>query len=263
MTIDALTTDRLQSITSQEVGKTFSASTSFANCLAQLQQDDTSSSDQAREVLRMIQDAMLGLLIENQHDSDLLSSYDLIQPFTGAHRTSYHDRYNDRSYQVSRYQEQAALSRAVDAPEPKVEGTVAVEESSSQPLSLKERIEQLIERVAQQVELPSWLIHSVVSAESSYQPDAVSPAGAQGLMQLMPETAREMGVDNSFDPQQNLVGGSRYLKRLLNKYDGDLDHALAAYNWGQGNVDRKGLEQMPTETRNYIARIRQTIKLAS
>jgi len=75
-------------------------------------------------------------------------------------------------------------------------------------------------------------------------------------MQLMPETARELGVEDSFDPQQNLRGGSRYLKQLLDKYDGDLDRALAAYNWGQGNLDRKGLEQMPQETRDYLARVK-------
>ena len=72
----------------------------------------------------------------------------------------------------------------------------------------------------------------------------------------MPGTAQELGVKDSFDPMQNLLGGSRYLKQLLDKYDGDLDHALAAYNWGPGNVDRKGLEQMPRETINYLARVR-------
>lgn len=75
-------------------------------------------------------------------------------------------------------------------------------------------------------------------------------------MQLMPETAQELGVQDSFDPFQNLLGGSKYLKQLLDKYDGDLDHALAAYNWGQGNVDRHGLEHMPEETRNYLAKIK-------
>lgn len=252
MTIDALTTNRLQSLSSEDAASTTLGSASFAGYLDQIQQDHNRSNEQAREVLRVIKDAMLGLLTDDEQDSDLLSSYHMIQPFTRSH----HALSSDRTYQVSRYQQQAATVHASQA-EPVV--AEEAEETSAQPHSLKERIEQLIDRVAQQVELPSWLIHSVVSAESSYQPDAVSPAGAEGLMQLMPETAKEMGVNDSFDPQQNLIGGSRYLKRLLNKYDGDLDHALAAYNWGQGNVDRKGLEQMPTETRNYIARIRQTI----
>lgn len=123
-------------------------------------------------------------------------------------------------------------------------------------------IDRLIDRVAGQVSLAPELIRSVVAAESDFRPDAVSPAGAQGLMQLMPETAREMGVQDSFDPQQNLLAGSQYLKQLLDKYDGDLDHALAAYNWGQGNVDRKGLEQMPQETRDYLTRVKNGLEPA-
>jgi soluble lytic murein transglycosylase-like protein len=117
-------------------------------------------------------------------------------------------------------------------------------------------IEQLIERVAEKVSLAPELIRSVVAAESDFQPGAVSHAGAQGLMQLMPATAAELGVRDSFDPEQNLLGGSRYLKQLLDKYDGDLDKTLAAYNWGQGNVDRKGLQQMPRETRDYLAKVK-------
>lgn len=118
------------------------------------------------------------------------------------------------------------------------------------------QITQMIDHVAAKVSLAPELIHSVVAAESAYNPTAVSHAGAQGLMQLMPETAQELGVKDSFDPFQNLLGGSKYLKQLLDKYDGDLDHALAAYNWGQGNVDRHGLENLPEETRNYLAKIK-------
>jgi Transglycosylase SLT domain len=134
----------------------------------------------------------------------------------------------------------------------------------SQPLPSKRgEIDQIIDRVAEHVSLDSDLIHSVVRAESAYRSDAVSHAGAEGLMQLMPATAAELGVKNSFDPQQNLLGGSRYLKQLMEKYDGDLDHALAAYNWGQGNVDRHGLEKMPEETRTYISRVRQGLQKVS
>ena len=121
----------------------------------------------------------------------------------------------------------------------------------------RRQLDRMIDRVAAEVSLAPELIHAVVAAESSYQPDAVSPAGARGLMQLMPETAQELGVSDSFDAQQNLRGGSRYLKQLLEKYAGDLDHALAAYNWGQGNVDRQGLENMPEETRTYLSRVKQ------
>lgn len=117
-------------------------------------------------------------------------------------------------------------------------------------------IEGMIEQVAEKVSLAPELIRSVVATESNFQPDAVSSAGAQGLMQLMPGTAEELGVTDSFDPQQNLLAGSRYLKQLIDKYAGDIDSALAAYNWGQGNVDRKGLAQMPQETRDYLTKVK-------
>jgi len=121
------------------------------------------------------------------------------------------------------------------------------------------QIDKLIDGVAQEVGLAPELIRSVVRTESNFNPSAVSRVGAQGLMQLMPATAQDLKVTDSFDPQQNLLGGSRYLKQLLDKYEGDLDHALAAYNWGQGNVDRKGLGQMPQETRDYLVKVRQEL----
>ncbi len=120
-------------------------------------------------------------------------------------------------------------------------------------------IDRLIDQVAKKVSLAPELIRSVIEVESAFDPQAVSPVGAQGLMQLMPATAEELGVSDSFDPQQNLLGGSQYLKQLLDKYAGDLDKALAAYNWGQGNVDRKGLGQMPEETRNYLVRVKERL----
>ncbi|MCD6525981.1 MAG: lytic transglycosylase domain-containing protein [Desulfuromonas sp.] len=188
---------------------------------------------QAREVIRIMQASMLGLF-STEDDSDFFSSPDFIRPPNLPSTT--------KSQGIDTYR-------------------AAQQSSPHRPLPTKRsHIEQMIAQVAQKVDLPSELIRSVVSAESSYRTDAVSAAGAQGLMQLMPETASEMGVENSFDPRQNLLGGSRYLKRLLDKYNGDIDHALAAYNWGQGNVDRRGLENMPTETRDYIARVKLVVQ---
>ena len=104
------------------------------------------------------------------------------------------------------------------------------------------------------------LIEGIIQAESGGDPKAVSPAGAQGLMQLMPETAKEMGVKDSFDPAQNRAGGTRYINQMLRKYDGDQELALMAYNWGPGNVDRwlkKGrpAKAVPQETRDYLAKL--------
>lgn len=156
---------------------------------------------------------------------------------------------------ASQFEMSSAVSQKLD-----VYASVSQAYQSSLPASAqnsREQVEKLIDGVAQEVGLAPALIRSVVRTESNFSPDAVSSTGAQGLMQLMPETARELEVADSFDPQQNLLGGSRYLKQLLNKYEGDLDHALAAYNWGQGNVDRKGLGQMPQETRDYLVKVKQ------
>lgn len=101
---------------------------------------------------------------------------------------------------------------------------------------------------------PEWA-YRVAKAESAFNPRAVSPVGAQGVMQLMPGTAKELGVIDPFDPRANIDGGVRYLKQLSDRYGGDQVKASAAYNWGMGNVDRKGLERMPTETRNYIGKV--------
>ncbi len=115
-------------------------------------------------------------------------------------------------------------------------------------------MDEIIASAAKTYGVDTDLIHRVIQAESSFNPDAVSPVGAQGLMQLMPETAKELGVNNAFDPVENIMGGTRYLRQLLDRYDQDIPLALAAYNWGMGNVDAKK-RPMPEETRNYIARI--------
>ncbi|QRD62705.1 lytic transglycosylase domain-containing protein (plasmid) [Xanthomonas citri pv. citri] len=99
------------------------------------------------------------------------------------------------------------------------------------------------------------LIRSVIHAESSYRADAVSRAGAQGLMQLMPATARRFGVTNSVDPAQNILGGATYLRWLLNRYQGDTDLAVAAYNAGEGAVDKYGGIPPYQETQQYVSRV--------
>jgi soluble lytic murein transglycosylase-like protein len=99
------------------------------------------------------------------------------------------------------------------------------------------------------------LVSSVIRAESGFNVRAVSPKGAQGLMQLMPQTASQLGVQNAFDPQANVEGGARYLRELLERYDFDLIKALAAYNAGPQRVEQYGGVPPYHETKAYVARI--------
>jgi soluble lytic murein transglycosylase-like protein len=113
-----------------------------------------------------------------------------------------------------------------------------------------------ISEAAAKYDLDPALIRAVIQVESSRNPEAVSPVGAQGLMQLMPKTAAEMGVTNAFDPAQNIEGGTRYLRQLLNRYQGNRRLALAAYNWGMGNLE-KHPEALPKETQQYILKVEE------
>jgi len=114
--------------------------------------------------------------------------------------------------------------------------------------------DDLIARAGRLFDLPVNLLRAVVQVESGGKPDAVSPSGAVGLMQLMPGTARELGVDDSKDPWQNIVGGAKYLARQLQRFGG-LEEALAAYNAGPGAVARHGGIPPYAETRNYVERV--------
>jgi soluble lytic murein transglycosylase-like protein len=113
-------------------------------------------------------------------------------------------------------------------------------------------IAPLIEDAAKQHSLEPKLIRAVIDRESAFRPCAVSYRGAQGLMQLMPETAAELGVADPFDPRQSVDGGARYLKQLIEKYKGDLPKALGAYNSGPSTVDNSGGIPDIQETRDYV-----------
>jgi membrane-bound lytic murein transglycosylase B len=115
-------------------------------------------------------------------------------------------------------------------------------------------LDAIIDKASSTYGVDRDLIVSVIRAESGFDANATSPKGAMGLMQLMPDTARGLGVRDAYDPEQNVMAGTRYLKGLLSRYNGDVRLALAAYNWGMGNLERS-TGRLPEETRNYIARI--------
>jgi len=117
-------------------------------------------------------------------------------------------------------------------------------------------LDPIIAKASRRYGVDVGLIKAVIKAESNFNPNAVSHAGARGLMQLMPGTARTLGVSDSFDAEQNVMGGTKFLRDLLDRYNGNVDSALAAYNWGPGNVDKRP-DRMPAETRSYLARVKQ------
>ena len=119
-----------------------------------------------------------------------------------------------------------------------------------------------VERAAADQSLAPELLHSVIAVESNYNPAAVSPKGAQGLMQLMPETAKRFGVPDTFDPTENIQGGARYLKYLLDLYHGDYTRALAAYNAGEKAVAKYGGVPPYAETQNYVTQVQRRFEAA-
>lgn len=116
-------------------------------------------------------------------------------------------------------------------------------------------LEGLIGEMSTKYAVPDWIVRNVIRQESGGNPSATSPVGAQGLMQLMPGTARELGVSNPYDPRQNVEGGVKYLRQLLDMFQGDHTKAVAAYNAGPAAVQRYGGVPPFAETQNYVNRV--------
>jgi len=115
---------------------------------------------------------------------------------------------------------------------------------------------EIIRQHARSYQLEEALVKAIIKVESDYRPGSVSKKGAQGLMQLIPETARDLNVDNPFDPYQNIRGGSQYLRKMLDLFNNDIELALAAYNSGPTTVKRYGGIPPYDETRNYVKRVK-------
>jgi soluble lytic murein transglycosylase-like protein len=135
--------------------------------------------------------------------------------------------------------------------------------AAAQPAVTPADLQDAVNRIADQHGLPPELLHSVIKVESNYNPYAVSPKGALGIMQLIPETAARFGVANVFDPIENIEGGARYLEYLVDLFHGNLVLAVAAYNAGENAVVKYGTVPPYAETQNYLRLVERHLKEAS
>lgn len=154
---------------------------------------------------------------------------------------------SDGSVEIHEAQDYLALIR-----QQKLQGKIILSDSKKKTFR---KFDQYVMRASRKYEVDPDLIHAVIKAESLYNPYAVSPKGAGGLMQLMPDTAKQYGVINRFSPEQNIDGGTKYLKFLLDRYEGNIKLAVAAYNAGEGAIDKYGDIPPYAETRAYVQKI--------
>ncbi len=141
------------------------------------------------------------------------------------------------------------------APSAEASKAASFKEAFSGALQTTDSMEGIFREASEKYGVALNLLKAIGKAESNFNPAAVSSAGAQGVMQLMPSTARSLGVENSFDARSNIMGGSKYIAGLLEKYNGNTVLALSAYNAGSGNVDKYGGIPPFKETQNYVQKV--------
>jgi soluble lytic murein transglycosylase-like protein len=166
--------------------------------------------------------------------------------------------------QIVRYQGLDGRLYFTNLPLPPASGsTVAMRPALATRLTAQAPVFSLIQRLAQQYSVDPHLVRAIITVESNFDAHAVSRAGAQGLMQLMPDTAARYRVEDPFDPHANIEGGIRYLRDLLRLFPSDLRHVLAAYNAGEGAVQQYGGIPPYPETQRYVERVLALYGVAS
>lgn len=155
---------------------------------------------------------------------------------------------------------------ALDALNAAVSASNIVKEQSpsstdfSSYLKSSKNLDEIYQEASQTYGVSVDLLKAMTKQESNFNPNATSRSGAQGLMQLMPATAASLGVTDAYDPYQNIMGGAKYIRQMLDKYNGNVSLALAAYNAGSNNVDKYGGIPPFAETQNYVAKITSYLK---
>lgn len=145
---------------------------------------------------------------------------------------------------------------APDSSEPAVsDASGSSNNSDSELLKCSEELDQYFEEAAKTYGVDVKFLKAIAKQESNFDPNATSHSGAMGIMQLMPFTAKELGVENAYDPRSNIMGGAKLISQLLEKYNGDKSLALAAYNAGSGNVKKYGGIPPFEETQNYVKKV--------
>ncbi|MFA6009842.1 MAG: lytic transglycosylase domain-containing protein [Desulfobacteraceae bacterium] len=222
----SVTTKEIPEATAQEAGNSFEMMLRRIVSVAQASEDKESASKLAQKRINALMDeSVLDMMDENPEETTSIEPQPFLMPKVAQN----------------------------DGPPPEVSKKQQVEKAYG-PRATKGDFDSIIEKASEAHGVDPDLIRSVIKTESGFQAGSTSPKGAMGLMQLMPGTAKDLGVRNAYDPFENVMGGTKYLKRLLDRYHGDTPKALAAYNWGPGNVD-KNSGKMPEETRNYISRV--------
>lgn len=174
-------------------------------------------------------------LIESKEFQELLKSEPLESFYPNLDFSNYKYDYADNSSQKDKNKSQKVKGKKV------VDG--------------KNQYVKIARQKAKKYGVDERLVLAMINQESGFINGRTSNKGAQGLMQLVPATAKDLGVTDINDPEQNIDAGVRYIKQLLNRYNGDVKKALAAYNWGMGNLEKQGMQKAPKETKNYVSTI--------